>query len=227
MIINNTYFTGRIYLPEANPSITSEVSDVQNEINDFILEYVPECLFRCLGPQLSKQFIDQLDSSQANGLIPGADSKWDSLLNGLEYTDPNGDSVVWRGIRFKVGGDIYNRSLLAYYVYYHFQESNAITTSGTGDVQNEPHNAVLVGNVKKMVGAYRQFLKMVQGSWNEEPYFIKEEGVFTGVGVDYYAQKMNTPIDLYTFINDQNELAEDTYPDFKPERFDPLTQLNF
>ena len=79
MIIDNTYFKGDIYIPNAKPGITSNVTEVDGEVKDFIYEYAEECLFDCLGP-LFIEFKTKLDSSKENGLIENAEEKWDHLL---------------------------------------------------------------------------------------------------------------------------------------------------
>ena len=40
-----------------------------------------------------------LDSTKENGLIVGADTKWDRLLNGHEYTNEDGNIVEWKSRR--------------------------------------------------------------------------------------------------------------------------------
>src|SRR6187402_1476484 len=114
MIIDNGYFIDEIFIPHAKPSITDDVTAIGADISSFIDVYSKEALQKCLGYVLFKEFSAQLSSATANGLIAGADVKWDRLLNGTEYVDPSGKTVYWKGIRFKSAG-VYNKSFLADY----------------------------------------------------------------------------------------------------------------
>lgn len=225
-IINNTYFTGEIYLPHAKPGISNPVKDVESKLKNFIEEYVSECLMESLGSLLYYEFEDQLDSTKANGLKAGADAKWNDLLNGKEYINANGDDVVWKGIRWKTSSSgAYNRSFLAYYVYFYYESNDAITRAGAGNMKVRAANAVMDLSHSKSVKAWRKFIKLVQGTSSENPYFVKD-GPFGGIGVDYYMQNNNLrDINLYQFINDMNELAEDTYADFTPKCWGNINQL--
>ena len=134
MITNNTYYKNELYIPHAKPSITASVTTVSSELSSFINKYERECLIMCLGLQLAIEFIDKLDSRQPNGLKVGVDAKWDNLLNGQTYNNPNGDLVEWRGVRFKNPGcSTYDRSFLANYVYSKFEQNYDLTRTGIGD----------------------------------------------------------------------------------------------
>ena len=43
MIIDNTYFIDEIYISHAKPSITDDVTQVENDIMNFIDEYSRDC----------------------------------------------------------------------------------------------------------------------------------------------------------------------------------------
>lgn len=210
-IINNTYFVGKLFLPHATPSITDDVTEVASSILDFIDEYENECLVKCLGYKLAKEFTDQLDSNEANGLKSGVDVKWDHLLNGREYTDPSGELVKWPGVRFKSkpSGE-YNRSFLANYVYYYYESDQNEDRVGVGNVQQKAENASIRSKTPKVIKAWREFYKMVQDH-NAEPRIIQK---FGGVGIDWYGHSGISS--LYRFINDSNVLAANTYEDFRP-----------
>ena len=61
MIIDNTYFKGEIYIPHAKPSVVSVGDGVSDEIITFINEYEKEALLSCLGFQLYKEFVSNID----------------------------------------------------------------------------------------------------------------------------------------------------------------------
>jgi len=226
MIIDNTYFQGELYIPEARPGVTSGVTDVESKIDDFIDDYTFDCLIKSLGSRLFYEFTAELDSGQANGLLPAADQKWDDLLNGMTYNNPSGDEVVWRGIRYEssLGSAVYNRSFLANYVYYYYESNDDVTRGGGGSFKTEAANAIRVAATQKTVKAWRKFLVQVQGTTFQDPYFFKE-GRFGGSAVDFQRGNVDQEINLYQFINDQNELVPDTYANFNPKTWEGLTRL--
>jgi len=231
MIINNTYFKGELYIPEAKPSITSDVKDVEISIRDFIGEYVQDCLFKCLGSKLSTEFISMLDSNNQNGLKDAADAKWDDLLNGKSYTDPQGNEVVWRGIRWKsrLEGD-YDKSFLAAYVYFFYETNYTTHRTGIGNAKVDAVNAMRVSGSHKVVRAWRKFVGDVQGNESQQPYFEKEViGRYQYdnrlIGADYYRLRDNNQVSLYQFITDQNNLVADTYEGFNPKFWGSMNNL--
>lgn len=219
MIIDNTYFKNEIYIPHAKPSVTDAVLAVEGDILAFIDEYARECLLSCLGRKLFYDFESQLDSANANGLKAGADTKWDNLLNGLEYQNPAGETVKWRGIRFKSkpSGDTYDKSLLAYYVYFYYEKHDYITRSDVGHVEEKPDNAFNVSPREKVVKAWNKFVSLVQGK-PKNPYYVTKWGL---IGVDY-AHSLTDEVSLYEFIEDQNNLVPDTYDGFKSRTWERI-----
>ena len=224
IIINTEYFQGEIYLPHAKPGISSGVKDVENKVQSFMEDYVLDYINKSFGPKLANEFINELDDAEANGLKSGADQKWDNLLNGMTYTNPAGDEVIWRGIRRKSNstGD-YNRSFLANYVYFHYESSDFTTRGGTGNVKVQAANAENDNTSYKSVKAWRRFAEWVEGTNPSSPYGIKG-GFLGGPYVDYFAG--SEEVFLYRFVNDQNELIEDTYADFTPISWGNINQFS-
>jgi len=105
MIIDNTYFIDEIYLPNAKPGITNSIKSVDANLVRLINERTRECLIKCLGFALFSEFVAVLDNTSPDGLLPATAQKWDDLLNGVSYTDPSGNNVVWRGIRQATNGE--------------------------------------------------------------------------------------------------------------------------
>ncbi len=232
MIVNNTYFKNDIYLPHAKVSVTDSVKGVESKLNDYIDEYEQDCLFKCFGSRLYNEFIATLDIAEPTFIKLGEDAKWGYLLNGLSYTNPNGDDVIWKGIRQKTISlgvstqvDNYDKSFLADYIYY-FYESNAhVTRANAGSVKPKSANAITVAPTQKVVKAWRKFVELVQGNSNANPFFYKESLIgLGGLGVDYY-QGNGTEVSLYQFITDQNELVEDTYANFEPKIWKDINQF--
>lgn len=220
MIIDNTYFTNDIYVPHAKPSVTDSVTGVSEDIVDFINEYSTECLLKSLGYKLFKDFTSNLDSTEINGLKPNADAKWNELLNGKEYTNPNGDLVYWKGIRYKdTPTSITYKSFLAYYTYFFYERSEDATRSSIGHQQEEAKNAVRVSATPKVVTAWNKFVKIVQGEVCLPIVYDKAYGI----GVDYY--RGGQEVSLYKFIMDSNILLIDTYEGFNPKTWNNANQF--
>lgn len=214
MIIDNTYFIGEIYIPHAKPSITDAVTEVGGEVKLFIETYVPKCLSRTLGPQLFRELENVLDPSQPSGIDLAAEAKWDALLNGTEYTDPStGDTVVWRGIRFKSSPlSEYNKSFLANYVYFFYEKNDHITRSDIGHQMEDGKNSRTVVPGIKVTDAWNTFVDLVQGA-DYRPSLISKGGM---PGIDWYNSEANQEISLYKFIKDSNIILNNTYSNFRP-----------
>jgi len=212
MITNNTYYINEIYIPHAKPSVSSDVTTVSAELDSFIEEYERECLIKSLGFQLFTLFNAELDSTEATGLKAGSIAKWDDLLNGKTYTDPSGDLVTWRGIRFKnkPTDSLPNRSFLANYVFYNYEENADVFRAGVGYVKGKAQNAVERSPAPRAIKAFRKMVDMIQGKEFKKELIVSR----FGYGIDYYYE--SNEVTLYKFIRDMNDAIADTYPDFKP-----------
>ncbi len=220
-IINNTYFIGEIYLPHAKPSITDGITGVDANVLEFIAEYAEECLIKSLGDNLAPLLFAELDPTETNALKVGADVKWDDLVNGDVYPDPiTGKDVNWKGIRYKnISTGVYNRSFLANYVYFFFEQSDFITRSNTGNVLIESENSSRLDPNIKVVKAWRKFVNQVQGEIDNAAIIVKDYGY----GIDWFSGGSN--VSMYKFINDINETTPDTYPDFNPKTWERINQF--
>jgi hypothetical protein len=211
MIIDNTYFINELYIPHAKPSVTSDVVTVDSQLNSFINKYERDCLVRCLGLKLYNEFISNIDVNQKTLIKTTSDDKWNKLLNGGTYTI-NNDDFEWRGLRFK-NSDLDakpNRSLIANYVFWHFESNNDSYNTGNGNVRPKAKNADKVSASLKVVKSWNEMVEMIQGKE------INQNVIYSrfGIGLDYYQD--STEVDLYKFIEDSNTILEDTYPNFKP-----------
>ena len=212
MITNNTYYKNEIYIPHAKPSVTSDVTTVSAELDDFIEEYERECLIKSLGFQLFSLFNAELDSTQSNGLKVGSVAKWDDLLNGKTYTNGKGDLVSWRGIRFKAKAKdtLPTKSFLANYVFYMYEQNSDVFRTGVGYAKGTPKNAEERSAAPRVINAWRKMVDAIQGKEFKREIIVRP----FGYGVDYYHD--NGEVTLYQFIIDTNNEVADTYPDFKP-----------
>ena len=215
MIIDNSYFVNEIFIPHAKPSISDDVTAVSADITSFIDTYSKECLIKCLGYALFKEFSEQLDFSKPNGLKDGANAKWDKLLNGHEE---------WKGIRYKTTSE-YNKSFLADYVYYFYEKSEDDDRVGIGNVKQSGKNSTLVSKTPKVVAAWRRFFNAVQGGQYFPSIYTMTMPVLgvNGFGIDWLAQ--SEEMTLYKYIKDTNTATPDTYVAFKPFSFTNANQF--
>lgn len=216
-IVKNTYFKGDIFLPQAKATITSDVSEIDSELVLFIKDLEEECLSDCLG-ELYFEFKSNLDLSKTTGIKDTADLKWGELLNGKPlYTNAQGKKRSFKGIRYKSLSNEnaeYDRSFIAYYIYYFFKRSNYVSTTTVGDTVPYSKNAKTITPDIKTVHAWRKFYDLVVGS-NPKPLFYENRH---GFGVDYYNRE-NMFVSLYEFIRDMNLLSENTYENFNPKKW--------
>ena len=221
MIIDNTYFIDEIYIPNAKPSVTSNITSVSASILNFISEYERECLIESLGYQLYKEFSDNLDSTKSNGLKVGADAKWDDLLNGKAYTNSDGKAVEWLGVRRKAKSSdtTYSKSFIAQYVYFFYEQNANTTNTGVGHIVEDVKNATVLTSPPKVFKAWNKFVDIVQGKKVSPTYM---QGRY-GTGVDYFNYEWG--ISLYKFIQDQNELVKDTYANFTPKLWTRINEF--
>ena len=214
MIIDNTYFKGDIFIHSAKPSITSDSSDIASELVEFIDLYSKDCLRKCLGISLFNEFKAVLDPDSDTGLIENPANKWVELLNGVEeYTDARGKKKFFKGIRYKTSDKEdaeYNKSFLANYVYYFYEEADFIKNTGVGNIKPKAKSAEVVTPRFKVISSWRKFIKDVQGSQQNKEVIHRR----FGFGIDHYNNSQESC--LYTFIKDMNEIDPDNYKDFEP-----------
>jgi hypothetical protein len=150
VIIDASYFTGSIFLPQVGTG-ASNIANNDKKLQDAIDKYGAEILVKGMGRKLANEFLAQFDS---NGLIGGADEKWDNLLNGTEYTI-EGEDKIWRGL-IDITGSL-KESLIAYYTYFHYaRESDSVMTV-MGIKKGKSQNTTGADPSKKLVDAWLSF----------------------------------------------------------------------
>lgn len=203
MIINSSYFIGEIHLSQVGAGASTKVNS-NDKFQIFVDEYEREIINKGLGKQLADEFYSNIDSTTGE-LLPGADAKWDRLLNGHTYTKSN-LQYYWQGLISESG--TFKSSLMAYYVYFYYILQGATQQSTMGILKADAENSKTASATPKMVKAWRKMYDWYSGDNNHyHPYNIqvKNRIVFT----DYYGDG-NREVSLYTFIKD-NESDYDNW----------------
>ena len=231
MITKNSYFKGELYIPEAKPSISDEVGGEKDAFNFMVEKFEEDCLVKCLGISLFKEFVENIDTEETTLIKAGSDEKWDKLMNGHDYQLNNKD-YFWKGIRFKTPliSNEYNRSFLANYIYFFYNSNKHTMTSSTGEKELVTENANNVTPTVKVVKAWNEFVKLVQGKYQHHAYGYGYLGYNNHVvnnhgmlGVDHYSgEEYKT---LYEYIRDMNKSSV-VYDNFKPKTWETMNVFN-
>ncbi len=107
LLINQSFFIRDITIPNTGND------QVLERLNSFIAKYEPQCLLKLLGYPLYKLFVTE-DSTRMTDLESGTD-----------YVGINGNIYKWNGLVHDK-----DQSLIAYYIYYYFQEASATQSTG-------------------------------------------------------------------------------------------------
>lgn len=195
MLISRSFFKGIIQVPNATDTApNSNLLGNGTELDLFIDEFERDILIKCLGYPLFYAFVNELDATKPNGLKDTADAKWNDLLNGKDYT-LNGIAVKWMGLKFKEGN--LDRSLIAYYVFCEFLNSDLFNYSGLGVVKERGKNSSPVTADPLYVASFRKFYELTE-----------------------FSTCNNGLRSLYDFIQDMNGITSETYPNWIPKKFE-------
>lgn len=140
-LITPSFFIGEINVPNTGKA------DVLEKLNIFIGKYEPECLLRIMGYPLYKAFLAE------DHTIAG---RMKDLLYGTEFS-VNGNLYFWQGIIHN------NLSLIANYIYWFLERSNATQTTGVATVIPKGASAMVTSPDEKMVAAWNFFSSEING----------------------------------------------------------------
>lgn len=214
MIITTAYFKGSIHIDNAQDvAPNSSLLGNTTALDEFIQEFVPDALVKCLGYSLFNELKEELDPQQTNGLKNTAHQKWDDLLNGKEY-QIDGVDVKWNGLIYTEA--TVQKSLLANYVYFKFMENEKASMQ-----ENEVNNAIVTSAFPKVVKAWRKFHSLTIGSYNTPTVIHSQHGT----GIDWLGCS-NGLRSLYQFIQDMNNIDPQTYQNWQPTAFENLNNFD-
>lgn len=145
MIIDYTYFKGKILIPQVNNT------EGRDEVDEFIETYETEYLKKVLCYDLWKAFTDGIAGS------PGSyDQRWIDLLEGKEFTY-NGKNNAWPGF------EVENQNPIASYIFYQYMNRPMNTLVGTA-VQNVDNNSKISPS-PLMIMAWNSMVDMNKLLW--------------------------------------------------------------
>lgn len=188
MIIDRSYFTGLIYLPDVNGlNPNSDLDGNSSLLDKDLKKYEREYLINNLGYTLYKEVLEHLDQTNQQDKI-------DKLINGAKY-QLNGVDLGWRGLI-----DL-NCSPIANYIYVKHLNDNAETYIGTDVVTVEQKNNTPIGYNRKIVRVWREMYDWTVGECKGVTYHQRRGGL----GIDWTTGN-NTERSLYQFISDMNTI---------------------
>ena len=191
MIIDNTFFHGKIMIPNSNDN---GIGGKSNNINRLIEDECYAFLNSLLGNEVYTDLTTYFDSNL--NLLPTAPQKYLDLFNGVNY----GDNKVWSGlvIKKKLG----NYSLLADWVWIRWFEDSISLNSNNGQIALEPKNATRINPTEKYVEVWNDLVKKVVGvSYNSRPtVYYKGCIKFT----DWYGGCNNGSVSLLDYLSDHS-----------------------
>lgn len=138
-LIDNTYFKGEILL--------TNKTELATDISAAIAQYEKEILIYLLGYKLYKQLIATPNVQPYKALIEGAE--FELTFDGITQL------LKWEGLQ-----NANKESLIAYYVYYKYQERNFVKPSAIGTLQPKSEAAEMVSPIMKMTNAWNRMIEL-------------------------------------------------------------------
>src|SRR5688500_2809740 len=144
MLIDRTYFVGELNIPN------KEQATIGSVVDHFIAKYEAQWLRDVLGYSLYKAF-------KTGWEMPGPAQIWVDLVDGVEYTDQQGETKYWRGLVAAVSGESsFDVSPITNYVYYWYMRNNHTQTASTGETKGKHENAEMASMAVKLVRAWNE-----------------------------------------------------------------------
>ena len=197
-ITDNTYYQrGKKFIPNVN-NLNTEISGVPNngvEIDYFIGKYEREFLLGFLDITLYNELVLALDD------LPSADTKWQNLVDGVEYVK---GSITYRfdGLR-----GFEKDSMVAFYVFCKYMENDESYYSTTGVIKSKAKNSNMFSPTRKYLDAWYIFLDKYQNKPDSNSYSYIIDSYGCVVGIDYYNSQENTSklVTLEQFLKDNKQ----------------------
>ena len=138
-IIDSTYFQGEILL--------TNKTDLSTDIAQAINQYEKEILISLMGYETYKLMTAGAAVEPYKSLIEGAE--FELTFDGITQT------LKWEGLKNSI-----KESLIAYYIYYKYQERNFIKPGAIATVKPKAENSEVVSPYPKMVNAWNRMIEL-------------------------------------------------------------------
>ena len=139
MLITPSFFVDDISIPNNMSPMVFE------RINGFINKFEPRLLRDLLGNELYELLLSEKSE------------RMESLINGTNFIGYEGYNDYWEGLVHDK-----EQSLIAYYVYYQFEESNATQSVGLGTTIPNNNAQKAVTPADKMIGAWNNMSNSIK-----------------------------------------------------------------
>lgn len=185
MLIDNTFFTNTILIPNLGVSIGKVNIDslIEKECYSFLQSLLGNELYL----DLQSNFDEDLN------LKSDAPQKWKDLLYGVTYDDKRWNGLIEIGKHFKF-------SILANYVYLCYIKNTISLTSNNGQISLDPKNASSVNPTAKEVEVWNQIVDKVQETtYGDSPRLSKHRGILF---IDWYGNNNQAFVTLTEYLRD-------------------------
>lgn len=161
MIIDRTYFTGPLVIPQIGSV------PVQDTVDGYIALYEPELLSKAIGESFYSELLAGLDEVSP-------EQKWVDIRDGLMFTNFSNRAVKWVGLtpENKIPG-----GPIASFVWFHYTRDTAAQNSGVGVVSATSENAVVISPTFKLSQAWNCMVKDINVLWE---FLNANTDVYTG-----------------------------------------------
>jgi len=201
MYIDNSYFKGKLEVPNSQSYPGSSKDGNVVRLAEFINDYEVEVMVYALGNPLYTEFHDIFENDGT--LKAGTDQKWKDFVNGKEYTI-NGDSFLWKGLRYTDGA--IKKSLIAEYVYCKFLEKYSVNFGGIGMQTEEAKNASRQSAIPTLVTIWNIFIEKYQGDRDHRGGdlipVVRSSAYGTSIGLDWYQDQSDYLVNMYQYLSD-------------------------
>ena len=196
MLIDKTYFTGKLNLPNVEQgTVNQDLILNNNELHRFIQEYELKYLTDAFGFIVARDILSKIDSD--GNIIAGTEQKYIDLIDGVDD---------WLGLRYEANGIKYSQ--VANYVYCMYIAENERKMTNLGVTVDEVEKGRVVSSWSKYNSAWRDMFKQRQAfeldDWYSYSYYLNTA---TKTLFDYITGNTDWDTQYFISYNNTNSLG--------------------
>ena len=161
--ITREYFTNLISIGNASATQDSQLLGNGFQIERLISICERDVLVKLFGFEMYSNFISDLqtDDKGVYQVKDNTEQRWKDLLNGTTY-EMDGVTYSFRGLRFSDPGlqGEYLQSLIAYYVYTIYVDTEEIKHTGLTFTKEQAKNAMVISGRSRHATAFNRFYRL-------------------------------------------------------------------